>query len=175
MFRIAEKRVLFNHKAERLEKHGEEDVLAADLEFSLETSNVDLAMFHPELRAALYRGTEAEAQAELVEDKNHMPVLRFPEISESIKWAGQPMKEAELRIHTHKNPERHLVFAETTVGKFRLECKDGGTVVIRFRAQIYPSDEGAGKLSGLLRDGECTISVTPKAEDEGASGEPGKP
>jgi hypothetical protein len=100
MFEIAEGKVQLTNKNERIEKHGEEDVLACDLSFSWETDNGCLAMFAPDLKAALYRKAD-ERQGELPETKDaaHVTALRFPSMA-PFKWMGGDLLGGELCFHT---------------------------------------------------------------------------
>lgn len=161
-FSLEAAKVLLKHKNERLEKHGEDEVLVCDLDFTLEASNAVLAEFHPELRSSIYKRTES-AQGELVDDPDHLIALRIPELEGARKFAGA-MHKAELVFL--RGSKKHLVFSEAKVHKFAFDCKEGGTVIVHFQAQVHPDEGQSGKLSGLLQEKLCTITLTP------AEGEP---
>jgi len=155
-FTLDRGKVRLMHKNERLEKHGEEDVLACDLDFEYETSNAVLAQFNPDLRGALYKRPDSP-QGELVEDSDHLTALRLPELG-ILKVAGRQKGEVVIGSGGKKN----LVFPEATLTKFRLDCKDGGTVLVHFQAQVRPDETQSGRLSGLLQDKHCIITFKPE-------------
>lgn len=153
------------YKNERLEKMGELDRLACDLTLQVEAANSFLAHFSPTLRAGLYQKPD-DGQGVLVEDVDHLTKLRFPQLG-VLHWTEGDLVGATLRFHIGIKPASHLVFDQVKVNKYRIECKEGGTVVLTFRAQVYPTDSQSGKLSKLLVDKVCTISVTAPGEDVG--------
>lgn len=165
-FSLEEAACLLNHKNDRIEKHGEEDVLACDLSLSYETSNGILAMFAPALRSSLYQKADS-AQASVIPDADHLTSLRFPALCDKpLKWAAGELVGAELKFHYGHSEKSNVVFQPTKITKFKLECKEGGTVVVHFLAQVHPTDAQTSFLSKVLRDKVCTISVIPLASAE---------
>lgn len=162
-FELSEVAAALTHKNERLEKMGEEDRLACDLTLQVEAANSILAHFSPTLRAGLYQKPE-DGQGELVPDVDHLTKLRFPQFG-VLHWNAGDLVGATLRFHIGVRDTSHLVFDDVKVNKYRIECKEGGTVVLTFRAQVYPTDAQSGKLSKLLVDKVCTISVTAPGDD----------
>jgi len=161
-FALDAAKVRLVHKNERLEKHGEEEVLACDLDFEYDSANSILAEFHPELRSVMYKRPD-DVQGELEEDPAHLTALRVPELGGHVKFAGAQEK-SELVFS--RGQKKHLVFAEAKIHKFSFDCKDGGTVIVRFQAQVHPDEGQSGKLSGLLQDKHCLLTIVP-AEDPG--------
>ena len=167
VFELTEANVLLVHKNERLEKHGEEDRLACNLNFQYEMANTGLAMFAPALRSCLYQKPQG-AQQEIDVDADYMPSLRFPALS-VLKWGSGDLVGPELRFHYGTTEKSHIVFeAGVKVGKYRMECKEGGTVLLSFHAQVYPNEKQSGQLSKILLDKSCIISITPPEGDEPA-------
>jgi hypothetical protein len=146
--------VRLTHKNERLEMHGEDEVLACDLDFEYETANHVLSEFHPDLRGIMYKRPDG-VQGELVD--GDLTALRLPELG-MIKFAGSHPK---CELVFSKGQKKHLVFADAKVGKFRFDCKDGGTVIVLFQASVYPDEGQSGKLSSLLIDKHCLLTITP--------------
>lgn len=164
-FTLSEAPCLLNHKNDRIEKHGEEDVLACDLSISYETSNDILAMFAPALKSSLYMRSDS-AQGSLVPDQEHLTALRFPALCEKpLKWAAGELFGAEVKFHHGISSKSDVVFQPTKVTKFKLECLEGGTVIVHFLVQVNPTDAQTSFLSKVLRDKVCTISVTPLAAE----------
>ena len=159
-FALEEQNASLVHKNERVEKHGDEDKIACDIDFEMEVANTALAMFAPSLRSCLYQKDQGP-QADLpgTESPDHTPSLRFPALGK-LKWAAGDLTGAELRFHGMDN-KSDVVFDSAKVGKYRFECKEGGTVVIGFQAQVYPNEKQSGRLSKFLQDKVCQITVTP--------------
>jgi hypothetical protein len=163
-FSLEEAAVSLDHKNERIEKHGDEDRLACDLNFHLETNNAALTMFSPTLRGLLYERDDG-TQGALLDDADHLTKLRNPPLhGKPLPWGAGELVGAELRFHFGIKPDTDVVFSEAKIHKFKLDCREGGTVVIGFQAQVYPTDEQSGKMSKFLLDKVCTISVTPPHE-----------
>ena len=165
MFEIIEGNVNLVHMNIRLEKRGDESVQACDLSFLWETNNGALAMFAPELRHCLYKAADG-AQLELATDPDHLTALRFPHMG-PIKWTGGELIGGELNFHYGVKSE--IAVEIKKLHKFRLECKEGGTVAIGFQVQCLPTEQQIGKFSMFLAAGTCTLSVTPpaaKADDD---------
>ena len=172
MFEVDEGKVQLVHKNERLEKHGDEDVLACDLNFVWETDNGCLAMFAPDLRSALYKKSDG-SQPDLpgTSGPEHMTALRFPGLA-PLKWSLGELIGGELTFHHGTTAKSHIKIDITKLCKYRLECKEGGTVVVGFQVQCRPSEQQSGKLSKFLTDKHCVVSVIPpNAPEDLASGE----
>ncbi len=160
IFSLEEQNASLTSKSDRIEHHGEEKRLACDLDLSIEVANTALAMFKPSLRSCLYQKDQG-AQVELpgTEDPTHTPSLRFPELG-TMKWDGGELIGAELRFHG-VNKKSDVVFDETKIHKYKIQCKEGGTVIISFQAQVRPDEHQAGRLSKFLQDKVCQITVIP--------------
>lgn len=158
-FTLEEAACQLKHKNDRIELHGEEARLACDLDFSFDTSNEVLALFAPALRGCLY-APEENGQGSLVNTKDHLTTLRFPAIT-TLKWDAGKLEGAELRFHHGIEKRSDVVFDTVKISKYKLECKEGGTVIVHFQAQVYPTDKQTAFLSKVLLDKVCTLSVTP--------------
>ena len=163
VFELAEANAVLTNINVRLEKHGDEEVLASDLSFQYEMANTGLAMFAPALRSAVYQRPQG-AQQEIEVDADYMPSLRFPALS-ALKWGAGELVGAEVRFHYGTTEKSHVVFEGAKVGKYRMECKEGGTVLLSFQAQVHPNEKQSGQLSKLLVDKSCIISITPPKAD----------
>lgn len=158
VFEITEGAVKLAHKNERLEKHGTEDRLACDLTFTWDTDNGALAMFAPSLKSALYE--KQSVQGELVDDPSHLTHLKFAALG-ALKWDAGEITGAKLIFHGATGERSNMVIEGAKVNKYSLTPKEGGTVEIQFRAQVYPDEKQSGKLSKFLTQGLVTLSVVP--------------
>lgn len=160
-FEIEEGKVQLVGLNMRTEKHGEADKLAADLDFVWETGNGVLAMFAPSLRSCLYtRADDLVNQAD--HDPESLTVLRFGEMA-PIRWEGQEIEGGELLFHTGVSAKSTVKFELVHVHKYRLECKEGGTVSVRFQVQLHPEEVQMGRLAKFFSDKACVVSVVPPA------------
>jgi len=158
-FVLAGAKVRLTHKNDRIEAHGEEKILACDLDFLFETTNDVLSQFNPAMHAAFYMRPDSP-QGELAEDPKHMTALRLPEISGALALDGRMKGEFKLGTGGKKD----MVLPDCTLTKFKVECKEGGTVVVHFQAKTRPDEGQAGRISGFLRDKHVIVTFTP-AED----------
>lgn len=157
-FTLNRDRAKFVHMNIRTEKHGDQDVTAMDLAFTMDTANNLLSKLDPDLRAALYRKDE---NRDLIEG-DHMPALRFPLLGPAFAW-GLEMKRVMLRIHTEGDD---VVLRDGKANKFKIELLEGGTVNWKFRVQFSEPDQDAiADLAGLLQQ-PVVISLASVAEEE---------
>lgn len=164
-FELENANALLVNMNSRLEKHGEDDKLACDLNFEYETANTSLAMFAPALRSCMYLPPDEGVQGELPVAADYLPRLRFPGLA-ALKWTVGELIGAKLSFAF--GVKSHLDFAGVKVHKYRLELKEGGSVVISFQAQVHPTEAQAGKLAGLFQGKQVVISVEPPAGDPDA-------
>lgn len=167
MFQLQKQQSIIAHLNIRQEKHGEEDVLAADVKVTADVTNDFLSYLAPTLKWSLYDKPNG-GQGELIADDHHMPRLRYPSLPE-LRWAGR-MEKAVFVIHGRKKTD-DLEF-EAGVDKLSLACKEGGTVSITFRCAVLPTPEQSGQLAALLGS-EAKISVREgeRADDPPGDGE----
>lgn len=147
------------HVNTRLEKHGEEEVLACDVKMMCDVHNSFLDKLKPGLREALY---ERAPQSDIEDD--HLIALRFPTMS-GFDW-DEEIEDGVLTIHGHKKSEDVAYGAD--FGKVKLSCMDGGSVIVTFTAQLLPTPEEVGVLAGLLGTKVKVSVIKPEEEGGGA-------
>ena len=158
MFALEKVSATIAHLNTRLEKHGEEEMLAADITVTADVANSFLDKLSPGLRASFYRA-EGQAPGEQVDlDAEHLAVLRYPQI-ETLKWEGK-IEEAEVVLHGRTKAESTVL--EADVAKLRMTLKEGGTVAVVFQVQLLVEPEQVAHFSGLLGK-DVKVSVTPPA------------
>lgn len=154
MFNLAKQNAKVAHINIREEKHGEENVLAADLNITASVPNTFLEGLSPGLRASLY--DNEKDGLDLDPENPHTVVLRYPQMS-SFVWAGE-MAKALFTVHGAKKADDLGFTAD--INKLRLTPKDGGTVDIQFRVQIQPQPEDIGDITTYLGQ-NVKVSVKP--------------
>lgn len=154
--------VSFNPRAEL---HGDDHVPAADLIFTVEASNMLLREFHASLLAALYQ--KDEAPSDMFPEPDALTVYRFPAI-EAFQWKTTKATPSRVLIAFGVSGALDITLADAQVDKYRIEPRNGGTVLVRFRVQAKPSEAEMGRLCACI-GGTVNLSVAPiqpKQEDE---------
>lgn len=153
MFTLKQQKSTLAHLNVRIEKHGEDNVLANDIKIQADVANTFLNQLAPGLLPALYKA-EGE-QAEIQMPDAHLPVL----IHENLEPLGFAvnMTGATFIIHGHKKAD-NIEFADAKIKKIVCDCKQGGTVSITFKVQVLPEPEHAGKVD-LLLGGDVKVSL----------------
>lgn len=166
-FALKKQKAVLEHLNTRAEKHGDQNMLAIDIKIVADVPNTFLNQLDPTLRASLYKA-EGD-QASLIEDAEHMPVLRYEYMS-AFKYTVSMVK-AKLTIHGAKK-ENDITF-EVKINGIKLDCKHGGTVELTFSAATLPEAEDVGTLSGLLKqDVRVTVSGGQVADSEQPPSDP---
>lgn len=134
----------------RVEKHGEANVPAADLDLSIPRSADVLAEFAPTLKAFIFdeNGPRDLAEGIPIRDKH----FRYP------LHRDEEMTGATVRVAYGVGEP--MVFADAKVSKFRITPHEGGAVVIECRVQCRPAPEDVAKLYGL-QQAEIEVSLEP--------------
>lgn len=161
------------HVNTRIEKHGEDEVLAYDLDFAWDTVNDVLDLFSSGLKRSLYAKDEETLQkkgAELFEDDGHLTALRHPQI-DVLKLTGSEIIGGTFTFHKAvTGPRGDIVFGDVKVAKWRVEAKSGGSVTVRFRVQVNPDKKHRGDLMDLYEQGTVNVSVEPPKPSDAGTG-----
>jgi len=155
----------------RIEKHGPESVPAVDLNFIMDAPNDVLSYFDGGLLNALFTvRTEAQSDAQTEIDGlapvSHLPNLRFPKMS-PIKWDWQGAGYT-LEIDYGLGGNRNMVLETCDVCKFVIDCKEGGTVELKFQVQVTAglTEQIIGKLSMLIGQEVGVTLLSPKTIEQ---------
>jgi hypothetical protein len=160
MFNLIKENVKLSNVNARTEPHGDEDVLAVDLSLEFETANAVLLKFSPTLRDALY--TQDPGATRDMINPEHAPCLRNPQMGE-IKWALE-MPYVRFSIFADGTNDEEIIFSEAKCNKFHFICKEGGSVLVKFRIQkSSPLEPEVTKLLFLMNK---MIKVSLEAEEE---------
>jgi hypothetical protein len=153
----------------RIEKHGTESVPAVDMNFTLTAANSVLEQFSPDLLLALYgepdEDGEEQEELESVEPISLFTVLRFPKIN-PIKWDSKHAGYA-LAIDYGLGGKSCLEIEGCEVGKFVLDCMEGGTVEVRFQVQCNSglTEKIMGKLSLMIGQEVLILLTAPEVKE----------
>lgn len=160
MIEINQLKVKFSHINTRLERHGEEEVVAKDLKFVGSTTNDLLKLLDPDLYAYLY---EANGQAgELDLDEQRLPDLVMPDFVKAnapfkLGYEGQGYK---VTMHTGLDATTDQVLSSCKFNNIKYTPKSDGIVDFEFRVQLSKEDNDTSVLDDLLSD-TFEISLAP--------------
>lgn len=143
----------------RIEKHGTDSVPALDLSFVYDCPNSILTKFNKDLLPSLYHNPSADQGQENIEGvEATLPNLRFPSIA-PLKWDTKH-PGYELHIDYGLGGSRGITIETTTLCKFVLDCKEGGTVELKFQVQCQSglTEKIMGKLA-MLNGQEISIKL----------------
>lgn len=157
--RFNEREVTLAHFNARKEKHGDEEIEAADLKFEVDVPMTDLGMLHAALQSVLYDPEKLDAGGASTS-------LRFPRL-EPLKWAEE-INGSEVVVHWGMTGDGDLVLAEAVVDKFVIAPREGGSVALTFRVQFRPTPDQAGALATTLLGERVRLSIRPQENQGGA-------
>lgn len=153
----------------RVEKHGDDEVPAVSIALEIEAANTLLDLIDPTIRQALYKA-KGDDTPELPGVEASTPVLRCNSI-DSVKLITS---HEGWTLHVHHSVDERaapLAFGGVKVDQFRVEAKQGGTVVLRIRCGT--SDVDAERIGWLgVHNGQyITVSLHAPKPGEASAGE----
>ena len=161
----------------RMEKHGVESVPAVDINFTMDAANDVLSYFDGALLTALYTLHEKPKQEQTdldgVPAVSHLPNLRFPKMA-PLRWDWKGAGYA-LEIDYGLGSGRNIALEGVEVGKFVIDCKEGGTVELKFQCQCVAGLTEAimGKLSLMIgQEVKIELRAPTTVEQTGAKFDP---
>lgn len=167
-FELHQQTAILRHINPRTEKHGDEDVPAADLKIEIIDNNEMLSMFHPTLRGFLYVAEDADDQLDGMEPR--LTRLRFGTLLERLTF-DKALKGADVTIDFGVGGSSDIELQTVDVDKFRCTLMEGGSVSLEFRVKAQPTGEQIKKLYEVLGS-EITLTVVPAIEKQGSLGLP---
>ena len=164
MFGLQRQSVNVDSVNPRAEKHGsEKTVLAFDVFMTLNVSNAVLGFFDPGLKKLLFMKGDGP-QGELLKDEDHLPALRFPKIG-AVKWS-EKFPGYTLRLHVGINDDSDIVLDEVELDRFSFDPKEGGSVMMRFRAVLHPTKKQTGPICELIQREVEVTAIPPKPAEQ---------
>lgn len=153
------------HINPRTEKHGDQDVPAADIKIQQQDGNGILSLFHPTLRSFLYEKEDGE-----LEGVESLTRRRFGGLIERLRL-DHKVVGAEVKIGFGLGGSSDIELDTVDVDGFAVELMEGGSVLLTYRIKASPSGEQIKKLYEVL-GGEIDITVTPPTDPQGSLGLP---
>lgn len=163
MFSLENQQAKIAHFNTRSEKHGDENVKAADLKIECTKHSSVLDHFDKGLRKALYRKPAPGDQTNLDLGDDGLTARKLPRLA-PLKW-DEDFPGYKLQIVTGLAVDEVLTLEDVELSNFVFEAMDGGSVSITFRATLYPDGRTAGKLFQLIQETVEISLIPPKAEE----------
>lgn len=153
MFQLDKQDVKLAHVNPRKEFAGDDTRLASDMKFEMEVPNTFLDMFDTNLRELIYCAPPADEQdlVDQVTDESELALthLRFNEFKK-IDW-GYKGAGYRLVMNHQCSDEELIILLDITLDKFSFTFKNGGSVLITFKAIGHPTEEETGKLCAMMQ------------------------
>lgn len=162
MFQLEKHEASIANVNQRIQRHGDERRLAADVKFTLSASNEVLDAFDPTLRQDLFRKPGSGEQQELPSiGGDRLTEVKHPAL-EPLKLSHE-FKGYELQIAGLLEAAEPIVLVDVALKRFVLEPKEGGSVQMTFTAssQVEPS-ELAELSDALVREDVLLTLIAPK-------------
>ena len=154
----------------RVEKHGDEDVMAIDLSVVWNTNNRSLTAIQKQLRDCLFcdmRQEEGADQAEMDLPVDELPNVRVPGMDYPVKLDFQQVG-ARVEVAYGISDVSAIVLSLCKIGKMRVTPIEGGSAEVKFSISSSADidDHIIGTLS-VLQQREISVKLTmPEVEQE---------
>lgn len=162
MFQLLKHEASIADVNQRIERHGDERELAADVKFKTSIANADLEYIEKGLREALFRKPGKGEQQDLPITENPLSAVKFPSL-EPLKLSHE-FTGYEVVIDGLLEGIEPIVLADVKVKKFVLDPKEGGSVAVTFTASANVSSDELAELSeALIREDVLPTLQPPKS------------
>lgn len=164
MFELTDQQAKINHFSPRMEKHGEENVLAGTLKLETTMHASVLDHFDKSLRKLLYRKPGAGEQSELpLGDGDGLTARKLPHLA-PLKW-DEDFPGYKIEIQSGLALDESIKLADVEIHGFAFEAMDGGSVTVRFSANFNQDGRTSGKLCQLIQE-TVELSLVAPTRDE---------
>lgn len=155
--------VTLTNAQSRVEKHGDEDVMAIDLAVTWNTNNRSLTAIHKQLRDMLFcdmRQESADSQEEMDLPVDELPNVRVPGADYPIKLDFQAVG-ARVEVAYGISEKTAIVLMLCKVHKFRVTPIEGGSAEVKFAVSSSSEidDHIIGTLS-VLQQREISLKLS---------------
>ena len=152
---------------QRIERHGDERALAADIKFSTTAGNVILDSLEKGLKEALFRKPNRGEQQDIPGIGQALTAVKFPNLEPqrlSHEFSGY-----ELTIDGMLEASEPIFLADVKLKKFVIEPLEGGSVGLTFTASANVEPSDLAELSEALIREDVRVTLTPPAKQSGES------
>ncbi len=152
----------------RMEKHGDQDVAAADFTINLKASALLLDTIDKKLRKVFFEKPAKGEQQALPIDGNNLTALAIPYLREQKldqKFDGYEVEFASLLEQIEP-----LFFADVKVTLLKAVFIEGGSVDLSLKVSMLIEEEDDAPLLSVWRRGEIKVTLTPP-EQQSSTGQ----
>lgn len=165
MFQLNDQITKISSFTPRMEKHGEENVLAGTLKLETNVHSTVLDLFDKGFRKLLYRKPAPGEQTELPLDGNSdgLTARKLPHLA-PLKW-DEDFPGYKLEIQSGLALDEVLKLKDVEISDFVFEALDGGSCRVRWTANFKQDGRTSGKLCQLIQD-EVELTLIPPTREE---------
>lgn len=163
MFSLTDQQTKITSFTPRMEKHGDENVLAGTLKLETTCHSGVLDNFDKSLRKLLYRKPAPGEQSELpLGDSDGLTARKLPQLM-PLKW-DEDFPGYKIAIQSGLALEEVIKLDDVEIHGFAFEALDGGSCTVRWSANFNQDGRTSGKLCQLIQE-TVELSLTPPERD----------
>lgn len=156
MFSLSQQQTSINSFTPRMEKHGNENVLAGTLKCETTMHNSVLDLFDKGFKKLLYRKPAPGEQTELpLGDSDGLTARKLPQLK-PLSW-DEDFPGYKIEIVSGLALDEVLYLDDVEVSGFVFEALDGGSCKVKFTANFNQDGRTSGKLCQLIQE---TVELT---------------
>lgn len=166
MFRLDKHDAKIKNLNLRMEKHGDQDVAAADFTINLKASALLLDTIDKKLRKVFFEKPAKGEQQALPIDGNNLTALAIPYLREQKldqKFDGYEVEFASLLEQIEP-----LFFADVKVTLLKAVFIEGGSVDLSLKVSMLIDEEDDAPLLSVWRRGEIKVTLIPPEKQPAA-------
>ena len=164
MFSLSQQQTKITSFTPRMEKHGDENVLAGTLKLETTVHSSVLDNFDKSLRKLLYRKPAAGEQADLpLGDSDGLTARKLPHLA-PLKW-DEVFPGYKISIVSGLAIDEVIKLDDVEIYGFTFEALDGGSCVVRCGANFNQDGRTSGKLCQLIQE-TVELTLTPPEREE---------
>ena len=163
MFSLTDQQTKITSFTPRMEKHGDENVLAGTLKCETTCHSSVLDNFDKSLRKLLYRKPAPGEQADLpLGDSDGLTARKLPQLL-PLKW-DEDFPGYKIAIQSGLALDEIIKLDDVEIHGFAFEALDGGSVTVRWSANFNQDGRTSGKLCQLIQE-TVELSLMPPERD----------
>lgn len=144
----------------RIERHGDDRQLAADLKLSMTVAGVVLDTIEAGLHGSMFKAPSAGDQPDLL-DPSSLTAVKFPHLQPLVLTHKFPGYEAE--VGTGLDDDEPLFLADLELKKITAKPLEGGSAELSFTLSGNIEAGDVAQLADLLVREDVVLSITPPA------------
>lgn len=163
MFSLSQQQTSINSFTPRMEKHGNENVLAGTLKCETTMHNSVLDLFDKGFKKLLYRKPAPGEQTELpLGESDGLTARKLPQLK-PLSW-DEDFPGYKIEIVSGLAIDEVLYLDDVEVSGFVFEALDGGSCKVKFTANFNQDGRTSGKLCQLIHE-TVELSLIPPERD----------